>query len=266
MNDLIVLIPCFNNETKLLKTLVSITEKVAILIIDDGSNNEISLSKIKASNNFIDLYLIRLATNQGIARALNNGLRWAEDNKYQFIARLDAGDEVIGKRFYQQQRFLTQNPNCKLLGSWANVTNSSGKNLFQLKHPVTHNEIASAIHRYNPFVHPTVMFHIDVYKALGGYPENYSALEDYAYFFLIVKNFTTANLPEVLINYVIDEHSISSQNRKKQSFNKVRLLLQYYDFSLLATVGLIKSILLCFVSRRITTWFKMILWSNQNNS
>ena len=44
------------------------------------------------------------------------------------------------------------------------------------------------------------------------------------HFFNVIKNYECANLPEVLLDYVINDNSISTQKRKLQFKTELKLL------------------------------------------
>jgi len=260
LNDVVVLIPYFNDKEGIRKTLASIAESVNVLIVDDGSKTPLVIDNLKAEFTRLNIFTIRFDVNKGIVAALNVGLNYALSNGFKYVARLDSGDTVIGERFSRQKEFLVGEPSVKLVGGWANFVDEDGEFLFQLKHPLHNLALASAFFKYNPFLHPAVMFDICVYEKLGGYPSDFDALEDYAYFWEVSKYFEVANLPLVMLNYEVSANSISSKKRITQSISKIKLIVRHFDFSFLAFYGLIKSIILLLIPRRITTLIKTLLW------
>lgn len=261
LKDVAVLIPYFNDLAGINKTLESITETVDVIIVDDGSERALVASDLFLSDfRKLQIKIIRLDVNQGIVTALNAGLEYIDAHSYRYVARLDSGDTVIGKRFGLQKNHLKENPSVKLVGGWANFVDESGKLLFQLKHPLQHDRLVSSFFKFNPFLHPTVMFDICIFKKMGGYPSDFEALEDYAYFWSVAKCFEVANIPIVMLNYEVSNNSISSKKRLRQSMSKIKLILRNFDFSTPAFYGLLKSLALILLPRDATTWMKKILW------
>tara|TARA_Y100000589_G_scaffold148014_1_gene141517 strand:- start:6345 stop:7169 length:825 start_codon:yes stop_codon:yes gene_type:complete len=268
-NDTVVLIPNFNGGEALFKTISSIesAESVDVLVVDDGSDvppTEDDLSKaFKAYGN---VKLFKLGRNQGIVAALNKGLEIAEQENYSYVARLDAGDRNQGLRFSKQRDFLEKNPHVALVGCWVEFINPDGDHLFVLKHPVHGEEIKKAIYRYNPFVHPATMFRLQAVQAVGGYPDDYPALEDWACFLELSKKWDLANLPEVLLQYEVSPRSISTTKRFRQSRSKVKLLWDNYNFSMNSTVGLIKNFLILVFPRGVLTHLKKYIYRRDPES
>lgn len=261
-NETIVLIPSYNANYDLYRTIGSIgcDENVDVLIIDDGSITPPDiheLNRVFKANGTI--YLDILSKNSGITFALNYGLKWIEEKGYKFVARLDAGDLNKPNRFCLQEKFLKANENIGLVGSWVNFVDEKGAELFTLKHPVNDGDIRKAIYRFNPFVHPAVMYRLDIIKTVGGYPNSYPALEDWACFLAMTKFTQMHNLPEVLVEYEVASNSISSQKRFIQSKSKVKLLYDNFSFNMNQIVGLVKNTVILILPRSALTKIKQWL-------
>jgi len=229
MNRIALLIPHFNNPQGLIDSLASVGphEAVDTFVVDDGSVraqiDEVACrAAYQAQGEVTFLYLPQ---NRGIEHALNAGLEWIDEFGYPLVARLDCGDENLPDRFARQMAFLAANPDVVLLGGAASFVDQDGVEQFVLRHPSEHDEILCALKKNSAFIHPTVMFRLDVVGELGGYPLDLPAAEDYGYFWRIARHYRVANLPEVLIRYELDPGGISLGKRKKQL--KSRLKLQW---------------------------------------
>jgi len=265
MSEIIVLIPHYNNTLKLIQSIKSIKERITVdlLIVDDGSQDDVLIEEnvIKAYHSgkvFID----KLDKNKGIEHALNHGLELIQKMDYKFIGRLDCGDLCHPNKFNKQLNFLNSNPNIYLLGTWANALDLNGNLLFILKHPYLYQIIKKKMYLNSMFVHPSVVFRSSIVESVGYYPTNYKAAEDYAFFFKIIKQFEAANLPEVLLDYIIDDNSISSTKRKLQVKNRIKVILNNFHFGFYPIYGLLRNVLLLIVSRKVTTSIKKIFASN----
>ena len=116
LNDVVVLIPYFNDREGIQKTLASIDESVNVLIVDDGSEAPLVKDNLIAEFTMLNISTIRFDVNKGIVAALNVGLDYALSNGFKYVARLDSGDTVIGERFLRQKEFLVSEPSVKLVG------------------------------------------------------------------------------------------------------------------------------------------------------
>ena len=107
------------------------------------------------------------------------------------------------------------------------------------------------------FVNPTVVFCSSILDVVTEYPEKYRhAAQDYAFFFKVIKHFKCANLPEVLLDYISDENSISTKKRKLQVKNRIKIIMENFNLGIYPIYGLLRSIILYFFSRSSTSFVK----------
>ena len=259
-NELILIIPFYNDEVKLKKSLKTIDEEITldILLIDDGSYKTVSLSDLKLGKCVSDIHIVRNSTNLGIAKSLNIGLEYSKRNQYNYIARLDAGDFFYKNKLTKQYKYLKDNKKTKLLGTWARVVDNKGNFLHYIKHPSEYSKIKKAMFLNSMFIHPSVMFSAEIFKKIDLYPTNYKAAEDYAFFFKIVNYFKSENYPEILMDYTAEEGSISSRLRKTQVINRIRIILDNFKPGLYPVYGIIRNSILLLFSRKFTTTIKKI--------
>tara|TARA_B100000524_G_scaffold348453_1_gene253082 strand:- start:465 stop:1286 length:822 start_codon:yes stop_codon:yes gene_type:complete len=257
---LIITLPHYSNPIGLLKTIKSISEtfEIDIIIVDDGSFNKPEEKPIiDAYKNKGKIFFEYFEKNQGVGTAANRCLDFVKKNKYEYVARLDAGDICYPGKFKKQIKFLKKNKEIKLVGTWARAVDSKGKFLYDIKHPLNHNIIKRNMFLNSMFVNPTVVFDSSILKVVSKYPEKYNlAAHDYAFFFKVIKIFKSANLPEIMLDYVIDENSISSSKRKLQVKNRIKIILENFKPGVIPIYGLIRSAFLYFFSRSLITYLK----------
>lgn len=261
MTNLIVLIPHYNNFNELLKSILSIDEEVGvdILIVDDGSTTSlINESVLNKAYSLGKIYYKYLDSNSGIEVALNTGLSEILKLDYEFIGRLDSGDYCRKNRFTRQLGHFSVNNDLYLLGTWANMISPKGELLFVLKHPSDYKSIQKKMYFNSMFVHPSTVFKTEVLSEIGFYPTEFKAAEDYAFFFNIVKRFKAENLPEALLDYVVDDNSISSLKRKLQIQSRIRIILKHFYIGVYPIVGVIRNSILYFVSRDLSNKIKKV--------
>lgn len=250
-HNTVILIPHYNNFLGLKKTIKSIyhPKGIRIIIIDDGSNKE-STHKISDINEYVNqnvyVTIIYLEKNSGISEVLNIGLKEAlKDPSCKYIARIDCGDTSVKNRFLLQEIFLNTNVDIDLVGSWVKFINIKNEYLYSLRPPLLHKSIRKSMSIRCSFIHPSVMFRRIVVEKLGIYPCNYRAAEDYAFFYNIVKEARTANIPGFLTFVEMNENGISSKNRFVQNISKLRIINRYspknfyYFLGMIYNLGLI---------------------------
>lgn len=258
--EIIVLIPHYNNLKGLHISLASIKYdgKLLVLIIDDGSDLDFSISEFDLYN--LEIHVLASKNNLGIESALNKGLVFIKENlQATYIARLDCGDKMHHSRLNKQARFLDKNKDVSLLGSWVEFFDEDGT-LFILKPPTEHNVIKRRMMLGVCFIHPAVIFRSSLVDIVGLYPVDYPAAEDYAYFIKIARNLTTANLPEVLTFVESNKEGISISKRQQQLDSRLKIIWYYREFSIYFLVGVVKLVLLKVLPYKFIVFIKKVVY------
>jgi len=262
MSTLCVLIPYFNDGNSLINSIESIDYhhiKPDVIVIDDGSEKITASHILKAYAGALDVKLLTLDINMGIEHALNKGITSFGKN-YHYIARLDCGDTCKSHRFEKQIRYMQNNPDCFLLGSWVDFTDMTGNFLYTLKQPGTQKNIKRSMFLNSAFTHPSVIFKSEILHSVGLYPTDRPAAEDYAFFFKIIKHHDAHNLQESLVSCTINPNGISTVKRKIQIRSRIRIIKENFDFSLPAFYGLARSFALLYTPRGFTVFIKKLLF------
>ena len=258
-SKLIITIPHYNNPKGLLKSVLSINETISIdiIIVDDGSRHQINEKELKDKYKNGEIFFKYLSSNQGVGVAANTCLQFAQKSKYEFIARLDAGDICYKNKFIKQITYLQKHPEIKLLGTWARVVDLEGNNLYNLKHPVQYDIIKQKMYFNSMFLNPSVMFYAKILKDVGNYPLKYKdAAQDYAFFFKVIKKYKAENYPEILLDYVITNDSISNYRRKLQVFNRIRIIIDNFYFGFTPVYAIARNLMLLMIPVNILTFMK----------
>lgn len=255
-----VLIPVYNNPEGLLRSLFSIRydrEKHLVVIVDDGSREPVTNQMLEAVVLPSPFYLIRLPQNRGITEALNTGLRWIQEHTAaRYVARLDCSDTCHPERFTQQVAFLDAHPEVGLLGTWCTFRSEDGTYSYPYTTPVAHEAIIKEMHRRNVFIHPTVMFRVDLLKKVGVYPYEYPHAEDYALFWSMIKVMKSAVLDRYLVTCSLNAGGLSMGNRKEQLNSRIKVVRTFGNRWELKVLTFIKMKLFLFVPQRIILWWK----------
>lgn len=242
------------------KTLYSIdsSEQVDVLIVDDGSHKKINQHLLSDSIRFNGSLIIEhLEKNSGIEQALNFGLEIIKTiNQHKYIARIDCGDLCNGMRFRTQQEFLDNHSNVFLVGSNAIAVDVYGNELYKTTFPEVHQDIKKRMFLNAMFLHPCVMFRIEVIQNIGVYPTNYKAAEDYAFFFNIVNQYKTYNIQDFLVKYEINPKGISLTKRKQQVISRIKIIMKNYYLGFWPTYGLLRNCLLLLIPNNIILFIK----------
>jgi glycosyltransferase involved in cell wall biosynthesis len=259
--DFCLLIPCYNDEPGLIRSLKSVeydNEKFIVVLVDDGSHTAVDMGILKSSlPHILYMHLIRLPQNRGITSALNTGLQWIlENTAVPYIARLDCQDICHEQRFYKQVTFLKAHGNVGLLGSWCTFVEDNGEG-YKYTTPLKHRAIIEAMHLRNVFIHPTVMFRAVLLRKAGLYPFAYPYAEDYAFFWKLLQLAEGAMLEESLTTCAIMPQGLSLSNRKAQLLSRKKVVQRFGNRMDLKVIGLIKLTILLMVPKTLLLRLKM---------
>lgn len=182
-----VLVPVHNAQSTLDQALGSIAAQSypewEMLVVDDGSTDD-SLRLLRAwERRDRRIRLISLPARQGIVEALNHALSEARG---EFVARMDADDVSLPRRFERQLEFMTSRAvdavGCRVRYFPDDLVQEGARRyegwLNQLCGPVQHS---LALFVECPLAHPTLMIRTEALRRLGGYvdrgwPEDYDLL------------------------------------------------------------------------------------------
>ena len=256
---LIILIAHFNNLEGLNKSLLSIQENIPVdvLIVDDGSEERPDIEQLRKCYKNGKLFIEYLEENKGVGIASNHGLKRILQMDYDLTGRLDCGDLAHPHKYEKQIKYLQENPDVKLLGTWVNMMDMDRNLLFTLEHPISYEAIQKEIFINSTFVNSSVIYYLEILEEVGLFPEKYHRNgEDYALFFRVVKKFKCENLPEVLLDYELNPNSLSSKGRKKQVLARIGILKENFQWGFYPIYGLIRSYILLFFPRSITIFLR----------
>jgi glycosyltransferase involved in cell wall biosynthesis len=260
LDDVVVLIPAYNCEEDLERTLASLreTSPVRVLVVDDGSTPAIALPPLAG----LQIEVLRLAANGGIERALRSGCEQLFEQGVRYIARIDAGDLATPQRLAKQRAYLEAHPQVGAVGTWAAVVTRTGERLFLLTPPTQPAAIRRQRFFRSCFVHPAMMLRAQAVQAAGNYRVAYRAAEDLDLFLRIMEHAECANLPEIGLHYEINEGGISATRRRAQIVSTLKLQLRYLDaLNPYYWLGLAKNLLHFAVPYRVLQGIKRALFS-----
>ncbi|WP_456434041.1 glycosyltransferase family 2 protein [Thermosulfuriphilus sp.] len=216
MPKVAVVIPCYNAETFIPKTLESVLAQdfpdYEIIVVDDGSTDS-TRAILQEYNRLSNLKIIH-QSNAGPAQSRNTGIK-ASDSDY--IAFLDSDDLWHPFKLRQQVEILDNNPGVGLCYTGAQVIDLSGKRLPQRDRktalPVfnSHRRALEALMVENFIVTSSVLIRRGVLEKTGLFSDQYLYAEDWDLWLRIAKGFPIFGIPEALCLYRWHEKSFSSK-------------------------------------------------------
>ncbi len=207
MPKISIIMPVYNSAVYLKDAIDSILNQTFsdwefIIINEFGSNDgskEIVKQYASVDNRFV---LIQNESKLGISESMNVGLKTATG---EYIARMDADDISLPKRFEKQIEYMDKHSEIVMCGVKVEIF---GSNTFEWKLETNPDKLATNILFYSPSVHPTIMIRKSFLDKYGiKYNKDYKASEDYDLFSQICRYGKVANMNEVLFRYRIMENN-----------------------------------------------------------
>ncbi len=183
-----------------------------LIILDDGSTDG---SGECARNMALGDPRVRVETTggRGLVHALNYGIELARG---EFVARMDADDVSMPRRFERQVGFLREHPVVALVGGGALVIDVEGRPGDRLAPPAGQRAIKRALFRQGlSLIHPTIMFRRIALLESGGYRDAFRAAEDYDLWLRMVNLYAVANLSDVVIKLRKHSNNVSTRALRK---------------------------------------------------
>jgi len=182
-----------------------------IIINDNPKRRELDkfLEEYKEKDKRI--ILIKNKKNVGLTKSLNKGLKKA---KGKYIARMDADDISLPKRFEIQYDYLEKHKDIFLIGSGAIKINKEQKQIKKHKQIIDEEKLKKVLEKRNAIYHPTIMFRNE---KKNFYREKFRYAQDYDFYLcLLTKKKRLTNLPNILVKYGLNKNSISFSKKAKQ--------------------------------------------------
>lgn len=223
MPKISVVMPVYNGEKYLREAMDSILNQTfndfEFIIINDASKD--STEEIIKSYTDDRIIYIKNEQNLGVAGTLNRGLDIA---KGEYIARMDADDISMPKRFQKQVAFMDKHHEIGVCGTAVKVFGEDyEKNAFYVsnKENVKINMIFSSC-----LCHPTVMIRGEIIRIKNyRYDLEYEKIEDYELWKRILREYDIDNLKDRLLKYRIHQEQIT-QNYSDVQKKRMRKIIE----------------------------------------
>jgi glycosyltransferase involved in cell wall biosynthesis len=223
-----VLLPAYNAERYLLHSVNSVLaqtyEDFELIVVNDGSTDR--TRELLAGISDPRLRILDNPMNLGIVASLN---RAQSEARGQYIARIDADDMCLPRRFAMQKQFLDTNPGILLLGTGTfNLVGSRinpGKT-FRDPDPVF---VRWMSHIDNPIVHSSMMFRAEAITSLSQYlRENMRYCEDFDLLHRLFEVGDISLIPERLVIYRQHDQMLTRIHREEMIAKTATVLKTVY--------------------------------------
>lgn len=185
---------------------------IEIIVLNTGSTDHTSEVVREMKDDRIQLH--ESADNNGIAAARNQLLKLATGD---FIAWLDADDEMMPERIERQLAYFGQYPETDIAGTWIKTDNDE---LPERKLPLSHNEIYHYLWFKNCMIQPSIMSRNFYSKEGIFYDESFANIaEDYELWYRLRDKKHFANIPEFLTLYHMTNGAELERKKKTGNFD-----------------------------------------------
>ena len=169
-----------------------------IIFVEDGPLTSDLYSVLDSFNEKLPIKRVVIKDNKGLGNALNVGLKVCS---YDIVLRMDTDDICHEQRFEKQVRFLIDNPDVSIVGTWVKDVNEIGDIIAERTFPTSHEDLLRVIWAC-PFAHPTVAFRKSAIESIGSYNTDIKRRQDYELWMRAAKHgLKFANIPEFLLYY-----------------------------------------------------------------
>lgn len=208
-NYISVLLPVYNAEKFLAETLDSILRQTyvhfEILAVNDGSTDG-SLAILKTYAKRDSRIIVVDKKNEGIVKTLNLAAEMASG---EFLARMDADDVSLPRRFELQLEAFRDHKKAVLVAGGFDVMDDDGEFLYHEAVPTKDSDLRLAMYTRNPIAHGSVMFKNEVFKDLGGYSGDCGPTEDYELWSRMIKKGDFVALPGTVFRWRVNPGGIT---------------------------------------------------------
>lgn len=197
-----VVIPVYNGEKTILRTLESVKKQTALLsilevvIVDDGSKDKTVefIKKFKEDNSQLNIQIIS-QKNSGVSSARNLGI---QSSNGEWIALLDSDDEWIATKLEKQLNLIQKNPQIDFLGG--NLYSKNLKILGKKTPRLYKANVRDLCVKMFPQT-STAIFKKKIFDDIGGYDETQKYAEDGKFFLNICHKYNYYHLNEQLVYF-----------------------------------------------------------------
>lgn len=215
-----VVMPVYNAGGYLVESIESILDQTykhfEFIIVDDHSTDQSwnILKRMASRDRRIKLF--RNTHNMGVSETVKKAMSEA---KGEYIARMDADDIALPRRFELQVAYLQSHPATVALGGQCDIINSHGRVVGRKQFPTSHEDIYRYIFTFVPVQQPTLMIaRTRLPRRFEYYRDGMNTAEEVELFFKFFQYGKLENLNETVLQYRIHDANTSLINAKTTFF------------------------------------------------
>ena len=260
-----VLISVYNKENSLSlrQSLTSVFRQklppTEVVLLKDGPLTE-ELDKVIAEYvmRYPELKIVSLPVNQGLGKALNEGLKHCS---YDLVARMDTDDIAKPDRFEKQIRVFQEHPELDVVGAWIDEFEETTSNIISTrKLPEVHDDICQFAKKRNPENHPVIMFRKQAVLAAGGY-QHFPLFEDYYLWIRMLQNGAKFyNIQESLLYFRFSPAMFKRRGGLKYVTTELRFQNQLRNLEFITSSEYLYNVFIRVITRMMPNTLRAILY------
>lgn len=230
-----------------------------VVVVKDGPLTE-ELDKVikEYITKYPELEIVTLYNNQGLGKALNEGLKHCS---YDLIARMDTDDISKSDRFEKQISVFKKHSEVDVVGAWIEEFEGKISNVLTVrKLPEFHSNIYEFAKFRCPINHPVVMFKKSAVMNAEGY-QHFPLFEDYYLWVrMLINGATFYNIQESLLYFRASSAMFERRGGWKYIMNECRFQYTIKKMKFISFPQFMKNVFIRSIIRIIPNSFRAALY------
>ncbi len=214
-----------------------------VILVEDGPlTPELYAVLDEYQGVYPELKRVRLSKNEGLGRALNEGLKYCS---HELIIRMDTDDICMQDRFERQILYMKAHPDIDISSGSIVEFEDKIDNPKSIKSlPLSHLDISNYIKLRSPLNHPAVIFKKSKVEEVGGYL-HFPLFEDWYLWIRLWNNGAKfANLSDHLLYFRVSAEMFKRRGGWNYAKNSAKFQWTMYSLGIISlTQALLSSIL-----------------------
>ena len=230
-----------------------------VILVEDGPLSEELHAVVKEfMDRYLELKVIPLVENQGLGKALNEGLKHCS---YDIVARMDTDDVAKPDRFEKQLAIFQEHPEVDVVGAWIDEFEGAVSNVLSVRNvPKDQEDILRFAKGRCPVNHPVVMFRKSAVLKAGGY-KHFPLFEDYYLWVRMLMNGARFyNIQESLLFFRFSPDMFRRRGGWRYAVTEVRLQTLFYKMGFIGFFSLLKNVCIRLVTRLLPNGLRSLLY------
>ena len=230
-----------------------------IVLVKDGPLTvELDAIISKYEMQYPILKIVSLPVNQGLGKALNEGLKHCS---YDLVARMDTDDIAKPDRFEKQIKVFQEHPELDVVGAWIDEFEETTSNIISTrKLPEVHDDICQFAKKRNPENHPVIMFRKQAVLAAGGY-QHFPLFEDYYLWIRMLQNGSKFyNIQESLLYFRFSPAMFKRRGGLKYVTTELRFQNQLRNLGFITSSEYLYDVFIRVITRMMPNTLRAILY------